>query len=166
MVYAALWQTRRPPWNVYPPSSGPGGGLYKSTDGGATWSPVTGAGLPAATGRIGIAVSPAAPSRVYALIDAKVGGGLYRSDDDGATWIQTTKDERIWQRGWYFGELTVDPVNPDQVWVCDTIVLRSDDGGKTFLPVKGDPTGTTSTICGSIPPIPRGASSAATRALR
>ncbi len=141
VVYAGLWQTRRPPWNVYPPSSGPGGGLYKSTDGGATWTPVTGSGLPAATGRIGIAVSPAAPARVYVLIDAKVGGGLYRSDDDGASFTQTTKDERIWQRGWYFGELTVDPVNPDQVWVCNTIVLRSDDGGKTFLPVKGDPTG-------------------------
>jgi photosystem II stability/assembly factor-like uncharacterized protein len=140
VVYAGLWQTRRPPWNVYPPSSGPGGGLYKSTDGGATWAPVT-AGLPPATGRIGIAVSPAAPARVYVLIDAKVGGGLYRSDDDGATFTQTSKDERIWQRGWYFGELTVNPANPDQLWVCDTIVLRSDDEGHTFLPVKGDPTG-------------------------
>jgi photosystem II stability/assembly factor-like uncharacterized protein len=140
VVYAGLWQTRRPPWNVYPPSSGPGGGLYKSTDGGATWAPVT-AGLPAATGRIGIAVSPAAPNRVYVLIDAKAGGGLYRSDDDGATWSQTSADPRIWQRGWYFGEPTVNPANPDQLWVCNTIVLRSDDGGHTFLPVKGDPTG-------------------------
>jgi photosystem II stability/assembly factor-like uncharacterized protein len=139
-VYAALWQTRRPPWNVYPPSNGPGGGLYKSTDGGATWRPIAGHGLPNQPGRIGLAMSPAAPDRVYALIDAPE-GGLYRSDDDGATWTKTSGDKRIWQRGWYFGELTVNPKNPDQIWVCDTIILRSDDGGHTFLPIKGDPTG-------------------------
>lgn len=141
VAYAGLWQTRRPPWSVYPPSSGPGGGIYKSTDGGATWSPIIGSGLPAATGRIGIAVSPAAPNRVYALIDAKVGGGLYRSNDDGATWTHASVNAHITQRGWYFGELTVNPANADQIWVCDTIVLRSDDGGVNFIPVKGDPTG-------------------------
>jgi photosystem II stability/assembly factor-like uncharacterized protein len=139
-VYAALWQTRRPPWNVYPPSNGPGSGLYKSTDGGVTWAQVTGHGLPDAPGRIGLALSPAAPNRVYALIDAAA-GGLYRSDDDGSNWTKVSGDPRIWQRGWYFGELTVNPKNPDQIWVCDTIVLRSDDGGHTFLPIKGDPTG-------------------------
>ena len=88
-----------------------------------------------------MAVSPAAPNRVYALVDAKVGGGMYRSDDDGATWAHTSVNAHIWERGWYFGELTVNPVNADQVWVCDTVVLRSDDGGATFIPVKGDPTG-------------------------
>jgi photosystem II stability/assembly factor-like uncharacterized protein len=140
-VYAALWQTRRPPWNVYPPSSGPGSGLYKSVDGGVTWTPIAGHGLPAAPGRIGVAVAPSSPGRVYALIDAKVGGGLYRSDNDGGDWTQVSADSRIWQRGWYFGELAVNPKNADQLWVCDTIMLRSDDGGRTFLAEKGDPTG-------------------------
>ena len=140
-VYAALWQTRRPPWNVYAPSNGPGGGLYKSVDGGATWTPIVGRGLPDAPGRIGLAVTPAAPDRVFALIDAKSGGGLYRSDNAGGDWIKLSADPRITARGWYFGGVTVNPRKPDQVWVCDTIVLRSDDGGKTFVVAKGDPTG-------------------------
>ena len=139
-VYAALWQTRRPPWNVYAPSSGPGSGLYRSLDGGVTWTALTGHGLPDAPGRIGVAVSPSEPDRLYALIDAKA-GGLYRSDNGGGDWTRVSGDPRIWQRGWYFGELTVNPKNADQLWVCDTIMLRSDDGGRTFIPEKGDPTG-------------------------
>src|SRR3954469_16379078 len=88
VVYAALWQTRRPPWNAYPPSNGPGSGLYKSADGGRTWRQLTGDGLPAQPARIGLATSPARPHRVYALIDssAEGQGGLYRSEDSGATW--------------------------------------------------------------------------------
>jgi hypothetical protein len=82
VVYASLWQTRRPPWNVYPPSSGPGSGLYKSGDRGQTWTALTGHGLPSKAGRIGIAVSPSKPQRVFALVDA-ADGGLYRSDDRG-----------------------------------------------------------------------------------
>ena len=139
-VYAALWQTRRPPWNVYPPSNGPGGGLYKSTDGGQHWSQITGQGFPGQTGRIGIAVAPSAPDRVYALIDAK-DGGLWRSDDAGANWKKITGDSRIWSRGWYFAGITVNPKNADEVYVCDTIVLRSTDGGAHFIALKGDPTG-------------------------
>jgi photosystem II stability/assembly factor-like uncharacterized protein len=143
VVYAALWQTRRPPWNTYPPSNGPGSGLYKSIDDGRTWVQLTGHGLPAAPARIGIATSPAQPHRVYALIDsaAEDQGGLYRSDNSGATWRKVTGDKRIWNRGWYFGGITANPKNAQQVWVSNTIVLRSDDGGAHFIPVKGDPTG-------------------------
>ena len=79
-ILAALWQTRRPPWNVYPPSNGPGSGLYRSEDGGDTWKPVTD-GLPTEKlGRIRVAFAPSAPKRVYAIVDAKE-GGLYVSDD-------------------------------------------------------------------------------------
>lgn len=140
-IYAALWQTRRPPWNIYPPSNGPGSGLYKSTDGGAHWTHIEGHGFASGTlGRIGIAISKAAPKRVYAIVDGDQ-GGLYRSDDAGANWVKTTGDARIWQRGWYFGEIAADPQNADRIYAMNTIVLRSDDGGKTFIALKGDPTG-------------------------
>jgi len=140
VVYAALWQTRRPPWNVYPPSNGPGSGLYKSTDGGKTWRQVTGHGFPASVARLGIATSPAKPRRVYVLADGDE-AGLYRSDDRGATWRKVSDDKRITNRGWYFGEIDANPKNADQLWVNDTIILRSDDGGAHFIPLKGDPTG-------------------------
>jgi photosystem II stability/assembly factor-like uncharacterized protein len=140
VIYAALWQTRRPPWNIYPPSSGPGSGLYKSTDGGEHWTQIVGHGFPASVGRIGLAISPAAPLRVYALVDGDE-GGLYRSDDAGASWTRKTADTRIWQRGWYFGEIAADPKNADRVYAMNTIVLQSDDGGASFSALKGDSTG-------------------------
>ena len=140
VIYAALWQTRRPPWSVYPPSNGPGSGLYKSTDGGEHWTHVAGNGFPAHVGRIGLALSAAAPQRVYALVDGDL-GGLYRSEDGGATWTRKNSDVRIWQRDWYFGEIAVDPQNANRVYVPNTIVLRSDDGGATFDALKGDQTG-------------------------
>ncbi|MFL6196564.1 MAG: WD40/YVTN/BNR-like repeat-containing protein, partial [Thermoanaerobaculia bacterium] len=139
VIYAALWQTRRPPWNVYPPSNGPGSGLYKSTDGGDTWKKLE-AGLPADPGRIGIAVAPSTPQRVYAMVDAKE-GGLYRSDDAGATWTHMSGDRRIWGRGWYFGGITVEPRNPDTIYSCNVNLYRSDDGGRTFVPIRGAPGG-------------------------
>ncbi|MBV8345301.1 MAG: hypothetical protein JO190_09960 [Candidatus Eremiobacteraeota bacterium] len=141
VIYAALWQTRRPPWNVYPPSNGPGSGLYKSSDGGATWTQLTN-GLPARVGHIGLAISPAAPRRVYAMVDSGPGsGGLYRSDDAGATWAQLSREQRIWQRGWYFSGITADPRDPNVVYAMNTSTYKSTDGGKSFDVLIGDPSG-------------------------
>jgi len=141
VLYASLWQTRRPPWNVYPPSNGPASGLYKTTDGGATWTPLTN-GLPARVGHIGLSISNAAPNRVYANVDSPPSqGGVYRSDDAGATWTREDGDQRIWQRGWYFSGITADPRNPDVVYVMNTSTYRSTDGGKHFEAILGDPTG-------------------------
>src|SRR5947209_16499992 len=79
VIYAAVWQTRRTPWSVYPPSNGAGRGLFKSSDGGETWTQLTN-GLPKSkVGRIGIGISPAKPPRLYAIVDAGPGGGMYRS---------------------------------------------------------------------------------------
>jgi photosystem II stability/assembly factor-like uncharacterized protein len=140
VVYAALWQARRTPWNVYPPASGPGSGLFKSSDGGSTWQQIRGSEFPEHVGRIGIAVAPNMPARVYALVDGDA-GGLYRSDDAGAHWKKRSGDNRIWQRGWYFGRIAVDPANANRVYAMNTIVLRSDDGGDHFNSLKGDETG-------------------------
>lgn len=141
VIYAALWQTRRTPWNIYPPSSGPGSGLYKSTDGGETWTQISGHGFPAHPGRIGLAVAPSEPRRVYAMVDAPEEGGLYRSDDAGANWTRASGDPRIWGRGWYFGGVAVEPGNADVVYALNTALYRSEDGGKTFVPIKGAPGG-------------------------
>jgi photosystem II stability/assembly factor-like uncharacterized protein len=99
-------------------------------------------GLPTdGLGRIGIAIAPANRSRIYAIVDAKE-GGLYRSDDGGARFTKVSSDARIWGRGWYFGKVTVDPKNADLVYVSNTGVYRSRDGGKTFgEPFKGSPGG-------------------------
>ena len=140
VVYAALWQTRRPPWSVYPPSNGPGSGLHRSTDGGSTWTRIEGRGFPARPGRIGLAVAPSRPDRVYAIVDADQ-GGLYRSDDGGASWTWTSPDRRIWSRGWYFGGITVEPRDADVVYACNVALYLSRDGGRTFAPVKGAPGG-------------------------
>jgi photosystem II stability/assembly factor-like uncharacterized protein len=143
VIYASLWATRRPPWTIYPPSIGPGGGLFKSTDGGSTWQELAG-GLPTeGDGRIGIAVAPSDPNRVYAIVDNSdpKKGGLYRSNDSGATWQLMDNDQRIWGRGWYFCVAAVDPKNPDKLYASNTSVYRSEDGGKTFIPMKGAPGG-------------------------
>jgi photosystem II stability/assembly factor-like uncharacterized protein len=142
VIYASLWNTRRPPWYVYGPSNGPGGGIFKSSDGGTTWHQLT-QGLPGeGVGRSGIAVAPSNPKIVYAVIDAKE-GGLFRSNDAGATWTKTTGDTRVWGRGWYFEKVAVDPKNPDIVYVPNVGIQRSTDGGKTFSTwaMRGSPGG-------------------------
>ncbi len=130
IVYAAMWQVRRQPWNFA--SGGPGSGLYRSTDGGATWTQLLGHGLPdGILGRIDVSVSGADAKRIYAMIEAKE-GGLYRSDDAGQNWHLVSQDGRIRQRAWYFSKTYADPKSPDTVYVLNTGMLRSTDGGKTF----------------------------------
>jgi photosystem II stability/assembly factor-like uncharacterized protein len=139
-IYATLWNTRRPPWSVYPPSYGPGSGIFKSTDGGDTWQQL-GGGLPTErVGRIGIAVAPANASLVYAIVDAKA-GGIYRSNDAGASWHKMSEEKRIWGRGWYFCNIVVDPNNPETVYVSNTSLYRSTDGGKNWTSIRGAPGG-------------------------
>jgi len=130
IVYAALWQMRREPWHFN--SGGPGSGLYKSTDGGATWQPVQGQGLPTGTlGKIGLSVAGGVAGRVYALVEADE-GGLYRSDDQGAHWTLVNSDHRFRQRAWYFNHVFADPQSPDIVYIANTGLFRSIDGGRTF----------------------------------
>ena len=159
VLYASLWGTRRPPWSVYAPSNMPGGGLYKSTDGGDSWSQLTG-GLPSDdfVGKIGIAVSPSNPNRLWAVVDdigsgntpargggggaaRNTGGGVYISDDAGANWKLVNSENRLWGRGWYFGGVAVDPTNPDRAYVINTATYMTTDAGKTFVPIKGAPGG-------------------------
>ncbi|MBZ5513026.1 MAG: hypothetical protein LAN70_17910 [Acidobacteriia bacterium] len=141
IIYATLWNAHRPPWSTYAPIQGPGSGLYKSTDGGTTWTQIKGGGLPAADwGRAGIATSR---NVVYVLLDTLNGneGGLYRSDDRGATWRRVSNDRRIFGRQWYFGEVTADQNNPDVVYVPNVALYKSSDGGKAFAALKGAPGG-------------------------
>lgn len=147
-VYAALWNVHRPPWSQYPPiyGPGPGSGLYKSTDGGLTWKELRGNGFPdASVARIGIAVAPSEPRRIYAVVDTDTRehiGHLYRSDDAGETWqLVNSNDRRIDGRAWYFSQITVDPKNPDVVYLPNVAIYRSRDGGKNFEPIKGAPGG-------------------------
>jgi photosystem II stability/assembly factor-like uncharacterized protein len=140
-IYAAMWAVRRPPWFIYAPANGIGSGLFKSTDAGKTWTQLTN-GLPTAgLGRIGIAISPANPKRVFVVVDAKE-GGLFRSEDAGATFTKVSTDQRIWGRGWYFEKITADPKNADVIYIPNTGVYKSVDGGKTWgAPMKASPGG-------------------------
>jgi photosystem II stability/assembly factor-like uncharacterized protein len=163
VLYASLWATRRPPWSVYAPSYMPGSGLYKSTDGGDHWTKLSG-GLPddQFVGKIGIAVAPSNPNRLWAVVDdigasvaaplrfsaeapktpaATPKGGVYLSDDAGATWRLVNGETRLWGRGWYFESVTVDPDNPDKAYVINTGTFLTTDAGKTFTPIKSAPGG-------------------------
>jgi photosystem II stability/assembly factor-like uncharacterized protein len=143
ILFAAAWKARRPPWSVYGPLGGPGSQLYRSTDGGQSWSPITGHGLPESEwGRPAVAVSPDG-KRVYALVDTKPSSaaGLYRSDDGGSTWSLANSDPRLIGRSWYFGNLTIDPNNPDVVYIPNVALYRSEDAGKTISIVRAAPGG-------------------------
>jgi photosystem II stability/assembly factor-like uncharacterized protein len=130
IVFASLWQARRQPW--FFSSGGPGSGLYRSEDNGVTWKHLEGNGLPdGILGKIGIAVSGADPNRIYAIIEAKE-GGLYRSDDAGQHWSRINEDGRFRQRAWYFSNVYADPKSADTVYLLNTGLFRSVDGGKTF----------------------------------
>jgi photosystem II stability/assembly factor-like uncharacterized protein len=130
-LYAAFWQASRNSWSMS--SGGPGGGIMKSTDGGETWTELTkNKGLPNLVwGNIGMAVSPANPSRVWALIEAD-SGGLFRSEDAGATWAKVNEDRRLRQRAWYYSRVFADPKDANTVYTLNTGLYRSTDGGKTI----------------------------------
>jgi photosystem II stability/assembly factor-like uncharacterized protein len=143
VIFASLWASRRPPWTVGGGYDGPGSGLYKSTDGGNTWRQLT-KGLPGEAegiARIGPAVSPSDPNRMYAWVNAKKGAGIYRSDDAGESWQQVNDEERVRDRGTDFGCVRVDPRNKDVIYVANTSTYKSTDAGKTFTAIKGAPGG-------------------------
>jgi len=136
-VYAALWQARQGPWENGA-FSGPGSGVYKSTDGGTTWTPLN---LGAEKlGRASLEVCAADPKRLYSIVDAK-NGGLYGSRDGGATWTLINNKAEIWERGGDFNEVRADPKNPDVLYIANVVTWKSTDGGKTFHSFRGAPGG-------------------------
>ena len=135
VLYASTWNIRRTPYSLE--SGGPGSALWKSTDGGETWTNLMDKkGMPKKEiiGNIGITVSAVNPERVYALIECK-SRGLYRSDDGGNTWEKQTDDANICQRAWYFSKIFADTKNENIVYALNVGMYRSTDAGKTFKPI-------------------------------
>ncbi len=132
IMYAAMWEHGRKPWQIK--SGGPGSGLYKSTDGGEHWEKMS-KGLPKDMGKMAIAVCPSNSEKVYALIESnwdKEEGGLYVSNNAGKDWSQVTKDHRLIQRAWYYIELFIDPSNENTIYVLSAPAMRSTDGGNSW----------------------------------
>lgn len=141
-VYAVLWEARQGPWENAA-WSGANSGLFKSTDGGATWTQLAG-GLPTTAdglGRLGIGISPSNPRRMYVTATAGAKSGLYRSDDAGATWTRTTTDPRIFGRGDDFAAVTVDPRDPNTLYSMNVVAWKSTDAGVTWTAFRGAPGG-------------------------
>jgi photosystem II stability/assembly factor-like uncharacterized protein len=131
VLYAAFWQVYRTPWKLW--SGGRWSGLFKSTDGGTSWTDITrNPGLPTGLlGRIGITVSPVDGNRLYAIVEAE-DGGVFVSDDAGATWRRGNDERKLRQRAFYYSRLVADPQVKDRVYVLNVGLWRSDDGGRTF----------------------------------
>jgi photosystem II stability/assembly factor-like uncharacterized protein len=141
VLYAAMYQEVRKPWDIV--SGGPGSGLYKSNDGGSTWQQLKGHGFPdVLLGRIGIATSAADPERVYALVEAAQDkGGVYISNDAGESWSLVTGDHRFLQRAFYYTHIFADPQDADRIYIQNVGSYRSTDAGKswdTLHPPHGD----------------------------
>ena len=134
VLYAGLWQAGRKPWLLV--SGGAGSGIFKTTDGGAHWTEITrNPGLPSGIiGNVGMAISPAAPNRVWALIENEPNGGVYRSDDAGAHWTLLNQSRDLRQRAWYFSRLFADPKDSNVVYGLNVSTMMSKDGGKTWGP--------------------------------
>ncbi|HYT65387.1 MAG TPA: hypothetical protein VEL51_03135 [Vicinamibacterales bacterium] len=134
VLYASLWEVFRTPYSLS--SGGPGSGLFKSTDGGTTWTELSrNAGLPKPVwGKVGVSVSGGDSNRVYAIVEAK-DGGIFMSDDAGASWKLVNDDRRIRQRAFYYSRIYADPAAKDTFYVLNTSVYRSVDAGKTLTNV-------------------------------
>ena len=139
VIYANLWEVYRTPWDLE--SGGPASGMYKSTDGGDTWTEITrNPGLPKGViGNSAITVSPVNPDRLWALVEAE-DGGVFRSDNGGKTWAKTNEQRDLRQRAWYYTRIYADPMNLDTVFVLNVSFYKSNDGGRTFSNM-GEPHG-------------------------
>lgn len=133
-VFACFWRVRRTPYSLS--SGGEGSSMWKSTDGGDTWTDITfNEGLPEGTrGISGVSVSAADPDVVYASVEAAE-GGIFRSNDAGETWKRVNSERKLRQRAWYYSRLQADPADVDRLWVMNVGFHRSDDGGKTYTRV-------------------------------